>query len=89
MTNVIPVKFAARAPERIVEQIVGLDDLTDSEVVRLMIETIAELKKRSPRMTGHSQRDQQGRLWAMPAIMRAAQHNIDYIKTIVGRGAVQ
>lgn len=89
MSNVIPVKFTNPPSEKLVEQIVLLDDLNDSELVRLMVELMDEVKRRAPELRGHSQRDHQNRLWAMPAIMRAVQYKINNITTTIGGGFVR
>jgi len=89
MSNVIPVKFSHPPTEKLVEQIVLLDDLGDSELVRLMVELMDEVKRRAPELRGHSQKDYQGRLWAMTAIMRSVQYKINAINAVVGKGMVQ
>lgn len=83
------VQFKKHETEKHLEQIVMLDELTDGELVRLMLDLMSEVKLRAHRLRSHSQRDEQGRIWAMPAIMRALQYKINHIFTVVGKGMVQ
>lgn len=83
------VYFMRGQTEKTLDQIVDLDRLADGELIRLMVEVLDEVKRRAKGLVQHSQRDNEGRLWAMPAIMRAVQIRINHITAILGGGWVK